>query len=811
MLLRTRPVDTRKARGSKIADRCRVAKCVIGACGAAILCVACGSTPQPSKISRDHEPVEGARATEIGPAGSPQARKPVVIPGTGRLYGNPAGSDSRQEPSGGPPTVNPAPLQGPDSTSSSASAPTGEPGHPAGIPGSGIPSPPGAGLSPHVTAPAAAPANGDGFQLNFTDTDISAVVGAVLGDGLGLPYVVDPQVKGTITLQAQRALSADEVLAALEGALRIQGVAMVNVDNVYHIVPIKEAMRRVSGLQAPEKLAPGFGVYIVPLQYVSAVEMQKTLQPFMSEGGVLRLDEGRNLLLLGGTRQEISTLLNVIKTFDVDWMTGMSFGLYPLEYVDAKTLAGELDEVFSDPKSPINGVVRFVPLARLNSLMVVTAQPRYLKDVEQWIKRLDQSVSTPGRRIYVYDVQNSKADDLADSLNRILSIRSTSGDTRAQSASSHSTQSSGTGSPFSMSGAQGTSATVGSVQTGAASNGTFGGGAASTTATSNTTSTAPRNALEGEGLRIVPSAENNSLLILASPSEFAVVDAALKKLDVLPIEVLIEASIAEVTLTDDLRYGLQWNYQSKSGPVTYSETNGTIAQQFPGLSFLYNAKTNITAVLNAMESLTKVRVLSSPKLVVLNNHEAALQVGDQVPIVTQAAVSTVGQNSPIVNSVDLKDTGVILRVTPRANVSGRVVLEVTQEVSDVVPTTTSSINSPTIQQRKFSSVVAVRDGETIALGGLIQDSKSQTGSGIPLLRRIPVIGSLFGSDDHNTTRTELIVLITPHVIRTGDETEDAMDELSREFKGLRRLVPQWEERGRDRTQKPSKEAEQTRP
>lgn len=767
MILRTRPLGTRKAREWKIGDRYRVAICVIGACSAAFLCVACGSAPQRSKPSRDQDLVEGSRASEIGPAANSQARKPMVIPGTGRLYASPADSDSRQEP-------------------------------------------PAAGPLPHA-APAAAPANTDGFQLNFTDTDISAVVGTVLGDGLNLPYVVDPQVKGTITLHAQRALSADEVLAALEGALRIQGVAMVNVDNVYHIVPIKEAVRRVPGLQVPGKLSPGFGVYIVPLQYVSAVEMQKTLQPFLPEGGVLRLDEGRNLLLLGGSHQEISTLLNVIATFDVDWLSGMSFGLYPLEYVDAKTLAGELDEVFSDPKSPINGAVRLVPLARLNSLMVVTAQPKYLKDVELWIKRLDQSVSTPGRRIYVYDVQNSKADDLADSLNQILSNRPSSGDTRAQSASSHPTQNSVTGSPFSLSGAQGTPATVGSVQT----------GATSTAVTSNTTSNAPKSALEGEGLRIVPSAENNSLLILASPSEFAVIDAALKKLDVLPIEVLIEASIAEVTLTDDLRYGLQWSYQGKQGTATYSETNGSIAQQFPGLSFLYTAKTNISAVLNAMESLTKVHVLSSPKLVVLNNHEASLQVGDQVPIVTQAAVSTVGQNAPIVNSVDLKDTGVILKVTPRANISGRVLLEVTQEVSDVVPTTTSSINSPTIQQRKFSSVVAVRDGETIALGGLIQDSKSETGSGIPLLRRIPWIGSLFGSDDHSTTRTELIVLITPHVIRTADETEDAMDDLRREFRGLRRMVPQWQEPGGDRTQTPSirgkagapkgGEAEQTKP
>jgi type II secretory pathway component GspD/PulD (secretin) len=156
--------------------------------------------------------------------------------------------------------------------------------------------------------------------------------------------------------------------------------------NVYHIVPVKEAMRRVPGLQVPGKLAPGFGVYIVPLQYVSAVEMQNTLQPFMSEGTVLRVDEGRNLLLLGGSHQEISSLLNIIATFDVDWMAGMSFGLYPLEYVDAKTLAGELAEVFSDTKSPINGVVRFVPLARLNCLrteLVVLITPHVIRTADE--------------------------------------------------------------------------------------------------------------------------------------------------------------------------------------------------------------------------------------------------------------------------------------------------------------------------------------------------------------------------------------------------------------------------------------------
>ena len=262
-------------------------------------------------------------------------------------------------------------------------------------------------------AAAAPPANGNGFQLNFIDTDIAAVVGAVLGDGLNLPYVVDSQIKGTMTLQAARPLSKDEVLAALEAALRVQGAALVDVHGVYHVMPSNDASRHITSLQAAGQANHGYGIYIVPLQYVSASEMEKVLQPFAPEGGIVRVDEARNLLLLAGTAQEVTTLLNVVKTFDVDWLAGMSFGLYPLEYVDAKTLAGELAEVFTNGKSPIAGVVRFVPMTRLNALMVVTPQPKYLKDVEDWIHRLDLGSTTPGRRIYVYDVQNGKADDLA--------------------------------------------------------------------------------------------------------------------------------------------------------------------------------------------------------------------------------------------------------------------------------------------------------------------------------------------------------------------------------------------------------------
>jgi len=625
------------------------------------------------------------------------------------------------------------------------------------------------------TQQVAPPAAGEGYQLTFVDTEIANVVAAVIGDGLGLPYAVDPQLKGTMTLQAARPLARDEVLPALEAALNIHGAALINVGGVYQVVPMKDAPRRVGGLRGPgQSGSVGFAVQIVPLKYVSAADMEKVLRPFAPDGGILRIDEGRNLLMLAGTSRELAVMQDVVATFDVNWLKGMSFAIYPVEYVDAKTLADELASIFADARSPIGNVVRLVPLSRLNSLMIVTQEADYLTEVAAWIKRLDIGAATPGRRIYVYDVQNGKADDLAESLSRILSI---SFDAPLDSAT-RSTRSFGD---------QGSSAYRPPL--------TRDSGASSESRQAGPSVSAGSDAEPGS-LKIVPNTENNALLIYATPNEFAVIETALRRLDVTPIQVLIEASLAEVSLTDDLRYGLQWAFQGGDGPLALSEaTNGAVSPRFPGFSYLFTGRTDIRAVLNALETVTDVNVISSPKLLVLNNREAELQIGDQVPIIVQSAISTVGDTSPIVNSVQLRDTGVILRITPRVNRSGLVLLDVAQEISDVVPTTTSNIDSPTIQQRRISSSVAVRNGETIALGGLIRDSKSRTRAGVPIASKIPLIGGLFGSTGKNSRRTELIVLITPHVIRSQQESDDLMDELREQFRGLHRTLSEWSGRG----------------
>jgi general secretion pathway protein D len=648
-----------------------------------------------------------------------------------------------------------------------------------------------------------APNTANGIQLAFTDVEISQVVASVLGEALGLNYSIDPAVKGTMSLRSSRALSPDEVLPALEAALRMQELALVVEKDTYHVVPLKEAPHRVTSFNPPtDHRQPGFSIQIVPLEFTSAVEMEKVLQPFAPSGGVLKVDAARNLLVLAGTSQELATMLDVVKTFDVDWLAGMSYGFFNLNYVDAKTVETELAEIFADPKSPLAGVVRLVPLPRLNSILVITPQPKYLQSVETWIKRLDIGGTSAGRRIYVYDVQNGRAEDLAKSLNHILSLPTVNDDS-AQSRSGFS--SSGTGSQFGF----GSSAGFGS---GSPFGQGYGSGSGSGTGTGTGTglgigsgptgstgmsamgpsTSAGYGSQSGSGregdLRIVANNDSNSLLVLATPAEFSVIEAALLRLDAPSRQVLIEASLAEVTLTDELRYGVQWNYNGKKGPITLSDSaSGQIAQSFPGLSYLFTGSTSISAVLNALESVTKVRVISSPKLVTLNNHEASLEVGDQVPITTQSAISTTTSDAPIVNSVQMRDTGVILQVTPRVNKNGLVQLDISQEVSNSVPTTTSNIDSPTIQERKLSSTVVVKNGDTVALGGLITESVSKSKSGVPYLEKIPGLGALFRDTDNTTTRTELILLITPRVMRDDAEFQNVMDDLRNEFQSLKQV------------------------
>jgi general secretion pathway protein D len=245
---------------------------------------------------------------------------------------------------------------------------------------------------------------------------------------------------------------------------------------------------------------------------------------------------------------------------------------------------------------------------------------------------------------------------------------------------------------------------------------------------------------------------------------------------VAPNQVLLEATIAEVRLNDELKMGVRWYFQAGKGEFKFSDVlEGTVGSAFPGFSHFFNTK-NIQVVLNALSSVTDLNIISSPTLMVLDNKKATLQVGNEVPVVTQSAVAVTTPDAPVVNSITYRNTGIVLTITPRVGEKGRVVLEVEQEASDVVETESSGIESPTIQQRRIKTTVAVNDGEGVVLGGLMQD-RAEIGRGqVPLLGEVPLFGNLFKSKEDKINRTELLVAITPRVIRDPGQLRGITDE-----------------------------------
>lgn len=622
-------------------------------------------------------------------------------------------------------------------------------------------------------------------ELNFVDADVREVLRVLLGELLSLNYVVDPAIEGRITLQSSQPVAQEDVYPLLSQALELNGLTITQAGGVYTVVKAENAQRQLRALRSPlsgEGAPQGYGIWAVPLKFVSAVEMQKILEPFAPQGNIVRVDSARNLLLIAGTQREVATLLDTIAVFDTDWMKGMSFGLFELTHVDSETVAEEMKEIFNVPGSPVQDLVRIIPLPRLNAVLVMSPRQEYLAQVQDWIRRLDRGREKVSRRIYVYYVQNGKADDLVTSLGGILgsdgdrdsiqSDRSEPTDAGPDRENSEAVGSGGNGSTSVLGSSK-------SQRISRSSTGPLSGGSAGFDTSSEAAVESKRAregaAFENNGMRFYADNKNNAILIYGTAGEYDLVLGALRQLDAAPLQVLIEATIIEVGLTNELNFGVEWFFKEGKNRIDLSAT-GIPTQVFPGFSYLYGG-TNLRAVVNTLSSLTDVHVISSPQLLVVNNETARLQVGDEVPVPTQSAVSITEPDAPIVNSIEYKDSGVILVVTPRINNNGSVYMEITQEVSDVVANVTSGIDAPTFQQRKINSTVVIEDNETIALGGLIRDNRTKTKSGVPFLKDIPLLGLPFRNTDNTRRRTELLIFITPHVIRNGKDARALTDYL----------------------------------
>lgn len=644
--------------------------------------------------------------------------------------------------------------------------------------------------------------------MNFANADVREVLNEVLGNALGLTYIVDPRVQGTITLRSARPLKRSLALGVLEDVLAMNGAALVREGEIYKVVPIAEAVTSPPILRQgapPIPMERGFGLYVFPLRFASATALIETLQALAPPGGILRVDAERNLLILAATSSQAEDFGQLLALFDVDWMRDKSFGLFPLANANAENVSTELRAIFGESgKEDGTGVIEFLPIQRLNAILVITPEESYLEKVRVWVTRLDRGIEGDRRQLHVYFVQNGRAKELADVVGKALSAEV------VRTAEAQPQQR-----PF-PSDVEGQMALPGEPplaptqdeQT--APDQGYDTQAPTRQPMAGDEEISPEIGISGAEqatpqpvFRIVADTRNNALLIYATAEEYELVKAALEKLDIVPLQVSIEATIAEVTLNDALKYGLEWFFDVGNHTVTFNTTNiktsnpqpnNLIFTQLPGLSWLF-ATSDVRVVLNALTAITDVNVISSPTLLVLDNEPARLQVGDQVPIAVRSAQSLTDVDAPIVNEIEYRDTGVILDIIPRVNSSGLVVLDIIQEVSDVgatssaAGTTVTEGITPTISQRRIASTVAVNSGETIALGGLIRDTNTETITGVPLLSDIPVVGNLFKTTTEIKRRTELLVLLTPRVVRNSGDARAITDDLRRRMRALEALPP----------------------
>jgi general secretion pathway protein D len=683
---------------------------------------------------------------------------------------------------------------------------------------------------PKRTSPGSSTSGGDGYDLNFENTPVASVAKVVLGDILGVGYIIDPRVQGTISLSSGRSIPKSDVVFVLENALRLSGVALVRDTNGYRLMPQGDATGTGQLDTAADRAEPGYGISAVSLQYISAPTLLKLIDSFATKPGMVRADANRNLILIQGSGTERRNAIDLVLSFDVDWMRGQSVGIFPVQNSNPEPIIAELEKIMESGEGGMGqNLVTLQPVGRMNAVLAVSRKPEALRRIETWIHRLD--IADTGRSsVHVYRLKYGEARQVAQVLTSVFGGGGgSSSSSQLDSAAGQIAPGSGLYASSSSSNSASSRLSAGGSQSGGFGTRSQGGGFGDSSspgagASSTATGAQPGNTLDArggggslfdekgagaaggnsgilQGVRITADTVNNTLLIYASQEHFSLIAQTLRQIDRPQLQVGIDTTVAEITLNDNLNYGVQFFLSSHnlglpadSGSVLNSAAaqapaaaaagaaaGAFINRAFPGLNFLIGPEVQPNMILDALHSVTDVKVLSNPSVVVVDNQVATLQVGDEVPVSTGSA-TVLTTNNTVVNTIDYRNTGIILRVVPRINANGNVRLEIEQEISNVSPNSTSSL-TPTVTQRKVRSSVVVASGQTVLLGGLISENESGRRSGIPLLDQIPGLGAAFSDTGKSLTRTELIILIRPQIIRDSVDAHFVAEELRTKLRG----------------------------
>jgi general secretion pathway protein D len=612
------------------------------------------------------------------------------------------------------------------------------------------------------------------FTVNMDQASIAEAAKLVLGETLGYNYILDSRMQGSVTLVSNRPLTTRELLNSFEAALRLAGASLAQTDSGYKIVAQQEMLEGEMGrADLGASVSAGYGVSAVPLRHISPTTLLELTEAFIARGGSVRASKAGNLILIRGTAEERRALVDVVMSFDVDWMKTQTASMAILENGRADDVAAKLLAVFAEDTATAGpNALKVIPVPRLNGLIVIANSQEKVRRAVIWIKRLDQeSLTEPN--FYVYAVQNGNAVELA----RIL--QATFGETGADAGASAEVAPDRQTMDVSMNAedaASGETPAQQQAQGGSAL------GSGITTASTVQDETVATSTL-ANGTRVTPNPANNTLVIRATPKEYRRIQAMLRQIDAPAVQVMINTTIAEVSLNDELRYGVQAYLKGKDvagGFFGQSEGSLTLSPKLPGMNFLVGRIADPRLVIDALSGITSVRIVSSPSLMVMENETATIKVGDQVPIQTESSVD----NGVTSNSFEFRDTGVILKVKPRVSANGTVTIDLGQELSSVKGVTTGEGKNPTFSQRTINSKVAVNDQQTVLLGGLITGQEDGDRKTVPGANKVPLLGDLVGTTSRQAKRTELIVFITPRIIRNGEEAASESQELRDKMKNL---------------------------
>ncbi|MBM4293736.1 MAG: type II secretion system protein GspD [Deltaproteobacteria bacterium] len=646
------------------------------------------------------------------------------------------------------------------------------------------------------------------IDLNLKNADLVEAI-RVLAETMGLNYSIDPKVKGTVNVRASGKLTQSELLTIMETLLNVNGATMVQMDKVYKIVPLDKAATQPVPVYIKGEVPPGMRAQVVFLEQTGAKEMVPVLKPLMSTGGSIT-EASHNALVLVDTPDNLDKLLKLIHLVDTRALAQTLVRLVKVHNTDPHEIIGELETIFTAygtlaGKEKGKFGVSFLSVGRLTSVMILATSGSLMERAVYWVKQLDSRTDILAN-VHVYHVENYKAKNLANLLTQVYG-----GQPAAPTIKEVKPE---TGAPFStgIGGPRGTGmGGVGGMGTGGLGTSRMtgvGGGPESQTippapgepgapgamaprerAVPGAPGAAPTGVSPKEGVRIIPDEENNLLVVVAPPHEWNVISRILKSLDIMPRQVLNEVLIAEVNLTDDLSYGIQFALGAKATETKDTDGTTTPAPFFSGLtgleivspaaavfaaaqgfSFIVSDTANqFKALINLLASQGRAEILASPQIMAANNQEARIQIGEDVPIKTSESTPLLGGTTLFSTStVQYRSTGIILAVKPQINAKGLVTLEITQEVSNALPVQIGE-TSPRISIRQAKTSLTTGDNQTIVLGGLIREDKTVDDSGAPGLRRIPLIGSLFGAYRTSKRKTELLVLITPHIVRNMEE------------------------------------------